>query len=139
VIIAFRYAIFRIVTVTPLLLFLQYLIETIVRLIWVVGFIHSFYESFYLNLFSLATVWLIILLLIPEKFYDSEISNTINYTLVIIAVIAISYVLERQQKIAFYYRIQSNLKAKRLTNSFENLNSGFVFLKMGKFPSLTNI
>lgn len=132
VIIAFRYAIFRVVSVTPLLLFLQYLIETIVRLIWVVGFIHSFIESLLLNLFSLITVWLYIPFLIPESFYDEEIRNTVNYTLVIIAVISISYLLERQQKEAFYYRLKADAKFIRLTNSFENLKSGFVSLKNGK-------
>jgi hypothetical protein len=132
VIIAFRYAIFRVVSVTPLLLFLEYLFEIVVRLIWVVGFIHSFVESLLLNLMSVTTVWLIIPFLIPEQFYDDEIKNTLNYSLVIIAVIAISYVLEIQQKEAFYYRLQADAKVKRLTNSFENLKSGFVSLKNGK-------
>jgi hypothetical protein len=132
VIIAFRYAIFRVVSVTQLLLFLEYLIEIIVRLIWVVGFIHSFIESLILNLMSVTTVWFIIPILIPEKFYNDEIKNTVNYTLVIIAVIAISYLLERQQKKAFYYRLQADAKVRRLTNSFENLKSGFVSLKNGK-------
>jgi hypothetical protein len=112
--------------------FIEYLIEIIVRLIWVVGFIHSFIESLILNLMSVTTVWLIIPILIPEKYYDDEIKNTVNYTLVIIAVIAISYLLERQQKEAFYYRLQADAKVRRLTNSFENLKSGFVSLKNGK-------
>jgi hypothetical protein len=132
VIIAFRYTIFRVVSVTPLLLFLEYLIETIVRLIWVVGFIHSFVESLLLNLISLITVWLYIPFLIPGNFYDEEIRNTVNYTLVIIAVTSISYLLERQQKEAFYYRLKADAKFIRLTNSFENLKSGFVSLKNGK-------
>jgi hypothetical protein len=132
VIIAFRYAIFRVVSVTPLLLFLEYLFEIVVRLIWVVGFIHSFVESLLLNLMSVISVWLIVPFLIPEQFYDDEIKNTLNYTLVIVAVIAISYVLEIQQKEAFYYRLQADSKVKRLTNYFENLKSGFVSLKNGK-------
>lgn len=132
VIIAFRFAIFRVINVTSILLFLQYLIEIMVRLLWVVIFIHSFMESLILNLMSLATVWIIIPLFIPNKFYDDEIMYTINYSFVIFAVIIINFIIEQKQKEAFYYQWQAENRVKSLANTLENLNSGFVSFRGGK-------
>jgi hypothetical protein len=132
VIMAFRFAIFRVVNVTSILLFFQYLIEIMVRLLWVIIFIHSFMESLVLNLMSLATVWIVVPLLIPRQFYYDEIMNTLNYSFVIFAVIAINYIIERKQKEAFYYKWQAEDRVKCLTNTLENLSSGFVSLKRGK-------
>jgi hypothetical protein len=132
VIIAFRFVIFQVLNVTPIFLFLEYTIEIVVRLFYVIASIHSFLESLVLNFISLSTVWILITLLIPEQFYKEEMKNTANYTLIIIFVVAISYFLERQQKEAFYYRWQADAKVRRLTNSYENLTSGFVSVKNGK-------
>ena len=132
VIMAFRFAIIRATDASLILLFFEYLIEIIVRLIWVLLFIHSFKESFFLNTLSLVTVWIVVTSLFPEKSFNIEIINTLTYSCVIISVIVIGYILERQQKEAFYYRLKADAKFIRLTNSFENLKSGFVSLKNGK-------
>jgi hypothetical protein len=132
VIIAFRFMIFRVANMSSILLFVEYLIETIVRLTWVVFLIHSFLESIILNMMSLITVWIIIPLLIPEDFYKDEMVNTLNYSFVIFSVVIIAYFLERQKKEAFYFNWKSDKRAKRLTNILENLNSGFVSFKRDK-------
>lgn len=132
VIMAFRFAIIRATDASLILLFFEYLIEIIVRLIWVLLFLHSFKESFFLNTLSLVTVWIVVTSLFPEKSFNIEIINTLTYSCVIISVIVIGYILERQQKEAFYFQWQANSKAKWLTNVFENLNSGFVSIKNSK-------
>ena len=135
VIIAFRFAIIRVTESTLVLLFFEYLLEIIVRIIWVNLFIHSFKECFYLNTASLITVWIIILSFFPEKSYNEEIINTLAYSFVIFSIIIIAFVLERQQKEAFYFHWQADNKAKWLinvVNVFENLNSGFVSIKDNK-------
>jgi hypothetical protein len=132
VIIAFRFAIIKVTHASSFLLFFEYLFEIIVRLIWVILFLHSFLESCVLNILSLVTVWLVVPILFTEKLYNEEIINTLAYSFVLFSVIIIAYVLERQQKQAFYFHWQADTKAKWLTNVFENLNSGFVSVKNSK-------
>ncbi len=129
---AFRFLIIKVSYAHFNLLFFQYLIEMIVRLTWVLLFIHSFKESFILNTLSLITVWIVVPSLYVGDSYNDENINTIAYSFVIFGVIVFAYVLEKQQKEAFYYQWLANSKAKWLTNVFENLNSGFVSIKNSK-------
>lgn len=137
-IIAFRFTIFRIANASIILLFVQYLIETIVRLTWVVFMIHSFLECVILNLISLFTVWIVIPVLIPENLFKDEMINTLNYSFVIFSVISIAYVLDRQKKESFYFNWKNEKKAKKLTNILENLNSGFVSFKSGQITFINS-
>jgi hypothetical protein len=138
VIIAFRFAIIKVTNFYSILLFFEYLLEIIVRLIWVVFFLHSFLESLVLNILSLITVWIVVPTLFPEKLYNEEIINTLAYSFVLLSVIIIAYVLERQQKEAFYFHWQADTKAKWLINVFENLNSGFVSIKNSKISYINS-
>jgi hypothetical protein len=138
VIIAFRFAIIKVTNFYSILLFFEYLLEIIVRLIWVVFFLHSFLESLVLNILSLITVWIVVPTLFPEKLYNEEIINTLAYSFVLFSVIIIAYVLERQQKEAFYFHWQADTKAKWLINVFENLNSGFVSIKNSKISYINS-
>jgi hypothetical protein len=131
-IMAFRFTIFRLAKVSSILLFLQYLFEIIVRLLFVIFFLHSFLESLILNLISISTVWIVVSILIPDEYHDDEIKNTLIYSLVIIGFVLVSYVIEQQQKRTFYFQWKSDNKARWLTNVFENLRSGFVSVKNGK-------
>jgi hypothetical protein len=131
-IVAFRYTIFRVAKVSSILLFLQYLFETIVRLLFLVLLLQSFLESLVLNIISLSTVWLIVPFLIPDEFYNDEILNTLNYSFVILGIISVSYVFQQQQKRAFYFQWKAGNKATWLTNVIENLSSGFISVKNGK-------
>jgi hypothetical protein len=138
VIMAFRFAIFRIVNVSPILLFFQYFFEIIVRLVWVILFLHSFLESLILNTLSLATVWIVIPCLFPPENFKDEMINTLAYSCVLFSVMGIAFILERQQKLAFYFFWLADKKAKWLTNVFENLNSGFLSIKGGKISFINS-
>jgi hypothetical protein len=132
VIISFRFTIFRVVKAPSILLFLEYLFEIMVRLTWVVFNLQSFLESFILNTLSLLAVWIVIPTLYLENYLKDELYETMAYSFVLVSVVSIAYILERQQRIAFYYHWKADKKAKWLTNVFENINSGFVSLKNGK-------
>jgi hypothetical protein len=121
---------------THMLHFFEYLFEIVIRLTWVVLYLHSFYQCMILNALSLITVWLVISTLIPEECFNFEMINTSAYSCVIFSIIGIGYLMERQQKLAFYFSWQAEAKAKWLNNVFENLNSGFVSFKDG---SINNI
>lgn len=132
VIISFRFTIIRIVEAPSILLFLEYLFEILVRLTWVVFNLQSFSESFMLNTLSLVAVWIVIPNLYPEIYLKDELYFTMAYSFVLVSVIIIAYILEKQQRIAFYYQWKADRKAQWLTNVLENLNSGFMSIKEGK-------
>ena len=138
VIMAFRFAIIRIVNVSPILLFFQYFFEIIVRLVCVILFLHSFLESLILNTLSLLTVWIVIPSLFPPDNFKDEMINTLAYSCVLFSVMGIAFILERQQKLAFYFFWLADNKAKWLTNVFDNLNSGFLSIKGGKISFINS-
>jgi hypothetical protein len=139
VIMAFRFEIFKILNSNSTLIFFEYLIEIIVRLIWVILFIHSFLESLILNSLVILTVWLIIPFLYPTEKFREEMINSSAYSLVILSVMVIGYILERQQKMAFYFLWQASSKANLLTSILDHLNSGFVSIKSGRIKYINSL
>lgn len=132
VIMAFRFEIFKIHSSIYTLNFFQYLIEMFVRLIWVIIFLHSFLESLILNSLVILTVWLTIPFMYPQENFKEEMINSLSYSSVIILVIVIAYIIEKQQKLAFYFLWQADSKAKWLSGILDYLNSGYVSINNGR-------
>jgi hypothetical protein len=138
VIMAFRFEIFKTQSSTSTLIFFQYLIEMFFRLIWVILFLHSFLESLILNSLVILTVWLTVPFLYPTENFKDEMINSLAYSCVIFSVIVIAYIIERQQKLAFYFLWQAASKAKWLNSILDNLNSGFVSIKSGRIKYINS-
>jgi hypothetical protein len=138
VIMAFRFEIFKTQSSTSTLIFFEYLIEMFVRLIWVVLYIHSFLESLILNSLVILTVWLTVPFLYPTENFKDEMINSLAYSCVLFMVMVIAYIIERQQKLAYYFLWQAASKAKWLTSILDNLNSGFVSIKSGRIKYINS-
>jgi hypothetical protein len=138
VIMAFRFEIFKTQSSTSTLIFFEYLIEIFVRLIWVVLYIHSFLESLILNSLVILTVWLTVPFLYPTENFKDEMINSLAYSCVLFMVMVIAYIIERQQKLAYYFLWQAASKAKWLTSILDNLNSGFVSIKSGRIKYINS-
>jgi hypothetical protein len=138
VIMGFRFEFFIIYSSMSKMIFFEYLIEMFVRMVWVILFLHSFLESLILNSLVIVTVWLTVPFLYPTENFNDEMINSLAYSCVIFLVMVIAYILERQQKIAFYYLWQSYRKAKWLTSILDNLNSGFVSVKSGRIKYINS-
>jgi hypothetical protein len=138
VIMGFRFEIFKKLNSTSTLIFFQYLIEMFVRLVWVILYLQSFLESLVLNSLVILTVWLTIPFMYPTENFQDEMINSLAYSCVLFMVIVIAYIIEIQQKKAFYFLWQADSKAKWLTSILDNLNSGFVSIKNGKIKYINS-
>jgi hypothetical protein len=138
VIMAFRFENFKILKSASTLIFFQYLIEMFVRLVWVILYLHSFLESLILNSLVILTVWLTIPFMYPTENFEDEMITSLAYSCVLFMVMAIAYIIEREQKKAFYFLWQADSKAKWLTSILDNLNSGFVSIKNGKIKYINS-
>jgi hypothetical protein len=136
--IGFRYTIIRFSKVEIFVLFYLYLIDIVIRLVWVLLFIQTFIESFIWNLLSILTIWLTIPFLFSADVYNTAMTNFSSYTCALLVVIAFSYVLSRQQKRAFYFHWMADRKANWLTSVFENMNTGFISIKGEKISYINS-
>jgi hypothetical protein len=132
VIIAIRFALVKIVKVSSIMIFFEYFLEIFIRLFWVILYLQSFSESLIMNMLSLVTVWIVICSMYPVEYLREEIIITLAYSFVIFSVIVLAWIIERQQKLAFYFKWKAEKKASWLTKVLDNLNSGFISMKKGK-------
>lgn len=139
VLMSFRFQILKMINSISSLIFFEYLIEILVRLVWVILFIHSFIECLIINSLVVVTVWITVPFLYPEEKYSEEMINSLAYSFVIFSVIVIAYILERQQKMAYYFLWTSSSKASLLTNILDHINSGFVSIKSGKIIYINSL
>jgi cell shape-determining protein MreC len=84
------------------------------------------------------TVWLTVPLLYPKENFRDEMITSLAYSCVLFMVMAIAYIIEIQQKKAFYFLWQADQKAKWLTSILDNLNSGFVSIKNGEIKYINS-
>jgi len=139
VLMSFRFQILKMINSISSLIFFEYLIEILVRLVWVILFIHSFIECLIINSLVVFTVWITVPFLFPEEKYSEEMINSLAYSFVIFSVIVIAYILERQQKMAYYFLWTSSSKANLLSNILDHINSGFVSIKSGKIIYINSL
>jgi hypothetical protein len=109
-----------------------YLYEINFRLIWVLFYVHSFYENFFLNLFSIATLYLTYPFLSTYEENSKGMQDIKTYSFFLLSVCCFCYILERFLRTSYYYNWSSVKKAEWLSNVLDNMNSGFISLKGGK-------
>lgn len=132
VIISVRFAFLKIVKVSSIMIFFEYFLEIFIRLFWVILYLQSFLECLILNILSLVTVWIVIGSMYPVESLSEEIIITLAYSVVMFSVIGIAWIVERQQKLSFYFKWKAEKKASWLTKVLDNLNSGYILIKKGK-------
>jgi hypothetical protein len=132
VIISVRFAFLKIVKVSSIMIFFEYFLEIFIRLFWVILYLQSFLECLILNTLSLVTVWIVIGSMYPVESLSEEIIITLAYSVVMFSVIGIAWIVERQQKLSFYFKWKAEKKASWLTKVLDNLNSGYILIKKGK-------
>jgi hypothetical protein len=75
----------------------------------------------------------------PQENFKEEMINSLSYSCVIILVIVIAYIIETQQKLAFYFLWQADSKAKWLSGILDYLNSGYVSINNGRIKYINTI
>jgi hypothetical protein len=128
----FRYTVFRLLNIHKLIFYLFIQLEFIIRMFWVVLRIQNFVECFYLNLISLCTIWLVYPLVYPAEYFNDAMVNYAIYSTIFFMTVCVGYIIEKQQKISYYFHSMSEKKANWLTNVFENMNEGFLSIKGNK-------
>lgn len=125
----FRYTIFRVAKINTVVFYFLVIIEITIRLIWVIIGLQSFLECLMLNGMSIVFMWALYPPVFPKEiFYDGMI-NYMVYSTALLVCIVFSYVLERQQKLAFYFNWVAEKKAAWLASVFENMNAGFISIR----------
>jgi hypothetical protein len=129
VLISFRYAILRIVNNSNIIIFFIVFLEFFLRIFWVLMYFQSFTESMTLNLITLTTVWILLSSLYPCDFKNEEMKYSLAYSLLIVTVIVIVWIIERFQRLAFYYKWKAEEKTTKILG---NIRSGYMSVKGGK-------
>jgi hypothetical protein len=124
-----RYALTHYTKVDLVLLMFIFSLEILFRLFWVIFGIQGFIENFILTCISIIIAWAIY---VPTHFGNeltTSYFNNLGYTLILFVVMLLSYILERQQKNAFYFQIKAKTKTNWLLNVLDNMSTGFLSIR----------
>jgi hypothetical protein len=115
-----------------------FLYENIFRLIWVLFYVHSFYENLFLNMLTIATLYLTVPFLSTYEENAKGMEEIKNYSFFMVSISFFCYLVERFLRITYYHTWSAGKKAEWLSNVLNNINSGFISLKGGNI-SFVNI
>jgi hypothetical protein len=134
----FRYTIFRVAKINTVVFYFLVIIEITIRLIWVIVGLQSFLECLMLNGFCVVFMWIVYPPVFPKEIFSDGMINYMVYSTALLVCIVFSYVLERQQKLAFYFHWVAEKKAAWLASVFENMNAGFISIRGDKITYINS-
>lgn len=114
------------------------LVEIILRMCFSVFTIHSFLENIILNGITCVFIWVLYLPALDKSIVLLAAYVQLAYTAAFSILVGFSYVLDKQQKNAFYFQYTHAKKLEWLTNVFENMNTGFLSIKGIKISYVNN-
>ena len=128
----FRYplVIYASTNLNNLIYFYFFLIELIIRLIWVTHGVIGFNEISVISIISIVSLgtWKLAIILNNKDFYYSLVFFFNNITMLLICVL-ISYFIENSQKQCSYYNLLAEKKNSRFNNIFANMRTGLLSIK----------
>ena len=136
----FRFALFRVLKIDPLMYSFLVNLEMMVRLVVILLNIYDYFEYFLLNIATFVTLWTSYeITTLKEANYFSFLLNAFSITFAIFIVILVAYFFFKYKKIMFSSDFLMKNKSRRYKNIFDRINTGLISLKMKKFPILNLI
>jgi hypothetical protein len=117
---------------------LIYVLEILLRMCFSIFLIQCFLENIILNGLTCILIWVLYLPALDENVILTATYAQLAYTAIFLVLIGFSYVLEKQQKNAFYFQYTHAKKLEWLTNVFENMNTGFLSIRGDKITYMNS-
>lgn len=134
----FRFPFLNLSQTNAILFYILFNFEILARVVWVLLQLQGFLECFILNSIQIALIWILYAPNFDDSTFMRSMYNILAYTFTLSVVVFFSYILERQQKNAFFFSLTSVKKAEWFMNIFENMNTGFLSIKGDKVSYLNS-
>ncbi len=86
-------------------------------------------KTLVVNIVTAVSFWLIYPFFFEEPNYSTYFLNLAFYVFGLISLSSFVYIIDKEQKTSFFYSQKAKLKASKLENIFEYINSGFILFK----------
>jgi hypothetical protein len=86
----------------------------------------SFVENIISILFKFVLIWLIYAHFIITEMKEKWYLNNLLYVLGLLLYLMLSYIIDKEMKLSFYFKNESEKSFYRVKNILENMNSGFI-------------
>lgn len=111
------------------------LIEIMIRIIWTNTGVQPFKVALISTAISIIYIWLMIFVsgvsILEKETYYNAIYNKLSYTFSILLKLILSYYLERNSRLQYYYYSKSLDTLKWTTDILQNINSGLISINNG--------